>query len=351
MSHNIFGERFATLRQPAWHALGHVREEEESAMEVLRVIGGDVVTSMEPIFVKVPGSGGRNTYQELTDHRVVLRHPTEDDPEYVPFNIVSGSYQPITMTDVATVCDEFVAEPVETMGILGRGERGFVTFKLPEIDVKGDEVEMYLGATYSFVGAASVEVWPLRVVCANTLRLAQARAVSSYQVVHDSTARERMGSWLADAYNEAASKTAALKDLFTALAGAKATAPKAKDVISAAYPLPPEPLPNAPRDVIERRRERFEKRKVRVERLRTEAFRLYDGDGTGADSRAFKGTYWGVYNSVVETENYRRGSFRGRNGEDGGEAAEAVNSAENVMFGKRANAMERAAERALELVG
>jgi hypothetical protein len=290
---------------------------------------------MEPIYVVVDGAT-----IPVAGYRAAMRHPTADDPEYRTFNVVSEGYQPITMADVATVCDEHIAKPVETMGILGHGERGFVTFRLPAIDVKGDEVEMYLGATYSFTTAATAEVWPLRVVCANTLRMAQARAQAQYRIVHDESARARMADWLRDAYAEAESKTDLLREAFVLLAGTKATTAQAKRVIREAYPDPTVPRGDAPAEVVEHRMKRWEYRRSRRIVFREGAFELFQGAGRGMDSKAAKGTLWGVVNAVVETENYRKGSFKGDEGE---------NVAEDVLFGKRGAAMERAADAALAL--
>lgn len=337
MTAGIFGERFASYRQPAWHRLGEVLEKQMSAVQALRKIGGDdQIVTMEPVQVKVAGKT-----IALPDYRAVMRHPTPDDDEYRVFNVVSKDYQPITMADVASIADEFVAEHVETIGILGQGERGFLTFKLPAIDVRGDEVEMYLGATYSFVGAATVEVWPLRVVCQNTLAIAQARAETAYRVVHDETAKERMGAWMADAYNEAKAKSDLLREAFTALAKARTTPAGVKKVIAAAYPDPKTPALNAPNDVIEQREKYYEQQVRRIGVFRSEANRLIAGDMTGFDKKAVKGTYWGAVQGIAEMENYRKASFIG--GKEGEKAATAV------LFGARRDVMSRATATALDL--
>jgi phage/plasmid-like protein (TIGR03299 family) len=334
--HNIFGERFVSHRVPAWHDLGLVLEDGVGAMEALRRINGDFVVTMQPVFTRSPDG----SEIAIPDFRCALRHPTDDDNEYVPFNVVGDSYQPITMADVCVVFDEFVARDIETLGILGRGEQGFVTVKLPEIDVNGDEVEMYLGATYAFSSAASVEVWPLRVVCQNTLKAAQARARVAYRIVHDASARQRMGEWLAHAYEEADEKSRMLKEVFTTLANYDASAAQARRVVTAAWPEPNRPRENAPRDVMEKREAIFDWRRTRVLKFRDTAIDFWRGGGTGMDTRAAKGTLWGVVNAVAEVEGYRRGSFRGD---------EAKNVAESELFGKRGDVKERSVDAALAI--
>jgi len=340
MAHEIFGERFYSLRKPAWHNLGIVAEQEAGAIETLKVLGEPVIT-VEPLTVTLPNG----TAQELTKQRVILRHPTDDDDAYVPFGIVGSEYQLVTAADVCTVWDEFVGQPVETMGFLKRGSTFFITSKLPSVDVKGDEVEMYLGAVAPNDGqrAASTEVWPLRVVCANTLAWAQNEAISSYRVSHDSGAKVRMGEWLADIYQEAQMTTEVLREAFSILAGVTAEESAIDTVLKAAYPEPKPLRQNAPRDVMERRLKDWTYLRDASVRYRTSARELFDGAGKGSDSDAARGTLWGVYNAVVETEDYRKGWMAG------GADAEAARVAEATMFGIRAEAKVRAYEAAKEL--
>lgn len=343
MPHEIFGERFVSLRVPAWHNIGLVAENEMTCMEALAATGADDIdVEMAALYVRIENGHGPE-FIEAPGYRAALRAPTPDDNEYRVFNIVSDEYVPVTMRDIAEVADKAIGRPVETLGILGEGERGFTTFALPSIDVYGDEVEMYLGATYSFTSAASVEVWPLRVVCQNTLRLAQARARVAYRIVHDAQARERMGEWLAQAYRDAAAQTEMLKGLFIALADARAGTDEANLVATAAFPDPKAPRDNAPPQVMKARWERWEYRRDRRRLFRAESLRLFNGAGTGMDVRATQGTLYGVVQAVAEVENYRNGSMK-----DGREA-EAV--AEDLLFGRRGEAIMRAATRALEVAG
>jgi hypothetical protein len=73
-----------------------------------------------------------------------------------------------------------------------------------------------------------------------------------------------------------------------------------------------------------------------VRQRRAAALGLFAGAGTGMDSQASRGTMWGLYNAIVELENFREG------GSDEQAATE-------VLIGDRAAVMQRAFSRALEL--
>ena len=330
--HEIFGERFMSLRQPAWHGLGLVTKEEMNARQALAQIGGDLNVRLHPNFTLIEG--------ELVElpGRSIVREPVLDDPEHVVLGQVGAEYNLVTPGEIADIWDARVGKPIETMGVLRRGALFFCTTRLPTLDIKGDEVERYLGVCSPMDGqrTASAEEWDLRVVCSNTLRAAQAQARVAYRVVHDAGAKERLGVWLQDAYQTAEMNYETVKEVFTLLAERRVHESAALSVIRRAYPEPRLPRRNAPDDVMEVRAERFERAQVRVRRRRETALELFKGDGTGMNSPAAKGTLWGLYNAITETECYRKGSMQG------GLEAEAARTAEDTLFGRRAETMERA---------
>lgn len=154
IGHEIFGARFTSFREPSWHGLGLVSQTEMDATTALTRIGGDLNYSLHPNFTEIEG--------ELITlpTRTIVRHPSFDDPEYVPLGQVGPDYCLLAPTEVAALWDEYVGQPVETMGVLRRGAMLFITTKLEAMDVKGDEVERYLGLTSPMDGvrAATAEV-------------------------------------------------------------------------------------------------------------------------------------------------------------------------------------------------
>jgi len=145
---------------------------------------------------------------------------------------VSGEYTPFPPHDVCDAWDNAMPSEVcvETMGVLRRCEMFFITAKLPSIGVRGDEVERYLGITSPLDGvtALSAEEWPLRVVCANTLRAAQAGAFVSFHLPHRGDAFREIGAWLQLSYEKAKANAKRLKQSFEKLAGTRIDDQRAK---------------------------------------------------------------------------------------------------------------------------
>jgi phage/plasmid-like protein (TIGR03299 family) len=84
----------------------------------------------------------------------------------------------------------------ETAGALGKGERIFITAKLPEyIKVGGDDlIEQYLFLTTSHDGYGSITAafTPVRIVCNNTLNAALKNCSNSVKIRHTANAKERL---------------------------------------------------------------------------------------------------------------------------------------------------------------
>jgi phage/plasmid-like protein (TIGR03299 family) len=87
---------------------------------------------------------------------------------------------------------------IETAGVLGQGERVFITAKFPDdiiLDNKGnDRVEMYVVFTTSHDGKGAVNclVTPVRVVCNNTLNLAMKVNSGKLSLRHSRNIMERL---------------------------------------------------------------------------------------------------------------------------------------------------------------
>lgn len=325
MAHNLFDDRFGDARQPAWHGLGQVFTEELSATAAYKKIGRYDVRLAPCIADGV----------EL-QRNAILRAPTADDPETRVFGIVGTDYTLITPDDVCSIYDEHVAKPIETIGALGHGETFFVSTYLPTLDVKGDEVENYLLIANPMTGLASAEVrvTPVRVVCQNTLVASESMAVQKLRIVHNAQAKQRMAEWVAETYQFAEAAARTLRDLFEVMATTRVKTAEAQKLFDYSYPLPGKPKMTATDKVIEQRILWWEENVSLMQRRREGAKSLFEGMGTGMDTPAAKGTLWGAYNAVVETEDYRR-------------TTREDSWASSAMFGERAKAKKRAFEYAV----
>jgi hypothetical protein len=344
MPHDIFGDRFISYRQPAWHGLGQIVQDALTAEEALEKMGQVYVEA-------IPLKPAVDLPVTVTQ-RLLVRRPTTDDPEWVSLGVVSEDYELINPQEFADLWDTSVGKPIETMGFLKRGGLMFITTGLPTIDVAGDEVENYLIAVNGMTGVngAETRVSPVRVVCQNTLQASAASATEWYKVSHNPNAKELMAEWLSGIYERAERNVEALKSVFEILSAAPV--PTAKPVKAAwapggklneilattlelAYPYPRGGKVNAPAAVMGARAEYNEYVRKGQDLRRNGALALFEGDGVGMDTPAAKGTLWGLYNAVVETEDYRRGGYT------------QDNTAFERLFGDRAQTKETAFETCL----
>jgi phage/plasmid-like protein (TIGR03299 family) len=341
MAHEIFGERFLD-RKAAWHNIGLQNVKEElCAVDALKRIDGDFNVTLEPLYYKI------GMKEALSGFYQIMRSPTNDDREFVPLGEpVKKNYRPFTPRQLCGVWDVALNDAtVETMGVLRRGAIFFITTKLPTIGIMGDEVERYLGVTSPLDGAAalSAEEWPLRVVCANTLRAAQAGALGAYRVVHTEDALNYIGGWIKEVYERAKANADKLKNVFEKLAKRQVSNPVANKSFKTVYPDPAPPSQTAPSEVMIKREANHTAECRRISRFRDEAFALFDGKGRGMTSRAANHTAWGWVNAVTELEDFRKSNFIG------GKKGEAERAGESALFGARAAVKERAFAIALDM--
>ncbi len=330
MPASLFGERFLSYREPAWHRLGLVLDEPITALKAFRRMG--------PYEVKLVPLSASNGVDVEIPHKAIVRSPTNDDPQNRMFGIVSEDYVLIQPKEFCEIWDEHVAEPIETIGALQQGETLFISTKLPSFDVKGDQVDNYLVAASPMTGgdAAEARVTPVRPVCQNTLILSAHMATETYRIVHVEGAKERLASWLSEIHDRALERTEAIKEAFDILAAKQVSTYLEKKVLEKTYPLPSPPRLNAPAEVLTARQDMFEYICTGQKARRSAARELFHGRGQGSDVPAAEGTAWGLYNAVVELEDYRRG--RG---------VESISR--NAMYGSRATIKAQAFEACLEI--
>lgn len=332
MAANIFGNRFVDNREPAWHRLGLVITEPLSAVAAFKRMGQYEV-DLSPIVI--PAHGSREG-EILMHQNAIVRSPTEDDPTHRVFGTVSEDYVLIQPIEFCQIWDEHVGEPIETIGALGLGETLFLSTKLPSFDVKGDQVDNYLVSASPMTGgdAAEGRVTPVRPVCQNTLILGGIRATERYRILHTEGAKDRLANWLSEIHDRALERSEAIKAAFNILAKHRVSNYQTTKVLERAYPFPSKPKLDAPDDVLTAREEHWEYLVSGAKTRRAAAKELFDGHGQGSEVEAAAGTAWGLYNAVVELEDYRRG--RG---------IESISK--DALYGERAKAKARAFEACL----
>lgn len=332
MSHNIFNDRFYSLRQPAWHGLGTVSQVETTATEAFSGMNPYIVT-LQPMYTEFDGQ----KYE--TGYRSILRHPLPDDPEPAVLGIVGPEYKLVDPYRTCEIFDEAVQQPVETLGVLGRGETLFMTTKLPSFDIRGDEVDTYLllASPYSGNQAIQCRVTPVRVVCQNTLIASASASLDSFRVVHDEGVEDRLLKWLSGSVSRAIEKAEGLKADFEAMSTTSVTSEMMETILSNIYVDPTKPLLTPDPDLNLRRQETYEYNLDWAKRARQAVVQCFSGAGMGFNIPAMAGTLWGLYNAVVEVEDYKT-------------TTKPASRAESAVFGSRASYKAQAFDSVMSFV-
>lgn len=186
-------------KERAWHRLGQVFDGQLSVKEALELSHADYTVEMRNVFAMTPaladfisGDGEMVSREQLadliTDALVEGRKATMRMDKCKSLGVVSDHYGVVQNAKafefIDTLCTGGMtdhAPVIECAGVLGVGERVFVTAKFPDdiiLDNKGDDrVQMYVVFTTSHDGTGAVNcmVTPIRVVCNNTLNMALGR--------------------------------------------------------------------------------------------------------------------------------------------------------------------------------
>ena len=201
-------------RERAWHHLGRVFDHPMTVREALEASRADFEVQAFPLVALTPnlqdhlsdeGYGIPQLQDEVLDSMLPDKKVTVRMDSMTPLGVVSNSYGIVQNVDAFTFIDTICtggspdsAPVIECAGVLGRGERIFVTARFPDdiiLDSKGDDrVQMNMVFTTSHDGTGSVKcvVTPVRVVCSNTLRLAMEHNCGCLSLRHSSNIMQRL---------------------------------------------------------------------------------------------------------------------------------------------------------------
>lgn len=301
MSHEIYENRFASYREAAWHRLGKVFTQPLNANQAFELMGPYEVTKEQLYFQagmqpqahtpSIQGPWPMEPVYSPVDGKYVIRGHFPDTGKTEVYGLADERYELISPRQLVNLWDTLIPAKIETMGCLQNGKRFFLTTELPGFDVRGDEHRNYLsilsphGPGQSLIGLIS----PVRVVCANTAQMAIEAAQQQCKVPHFKGAFNKVGTWLKEQYESVMDRTEALQQALEILADRNVTTNAQEQYLEDLFPMPEDDA---------------EKAADLVADNRYQVARLFNGDATGFDTKAFKGTYFGLYNSVVEHLDY-----------------------------------------------
>jgi phage/plasmid-like protein (TIGR03299 family) len=305
-----------------WHNLGTKLDAPATAAEAIVSAGLDYQVSLTAIQTE----GGT----QVINRKAVVRTDTNQ-----VLGVVGNGYVPVQNRQSFGFLDAVVGEGglrYHTAGALGRGERIWLLAKLPNhIRVRNsdDLVDKFLLLSNAHDGTAALRVYftPIRVVCQNTLNMAEARSQGQgLSILHkgDLTAKireaQRVLGLAQRFYDDAEGR-------INRLAGYYPSQAQIQSYFRELYPDPDECKDNA-----------------RATNARDELTRLFD-HGIGHDDPAIKGTTWAAFNAVTEFVDHIRPS---RGELTGAKAGKRLRS---IWFGSGANLKKRAWNLALEMAG
>lgn len=307
-----------------WHKLGQKVEGLLEAAQAIKTAGADWQVKLEDVY-RLTDAGLR----AIQNRRVIVREDTGTE-----FGIVTEAYSPIQNAQAFGFFDPIVREGLaqyETAGVLGAGERVWVMAAMPggfTLPGTQDRTEPYalLTTTHDGSGACRILFTAVRVVCQNTLNIAE-RARSAWSIRHTgnpeaalSDARRAMNeaAGLFKLYQERAHKLAAKScDRDTLAQYLNTLVPDSKTAKTT---------------------------NARTENIRAEITHLAaHGKGNSADG--IRGTWWAALNAVTEYVDHSRSAR-------GSAAGEKIESRfDSSMFGSGATLKTEALDLALELAG
>jgi phage/plasmid-like protein (TIGR03299 family) len=292
---------FASLREPAWHGLGTVFEEEVSTAEMLKKAKlNSWNVRLEDVEIPTGMDSDKN-------YSFVVRDNPFTKGNKDVLGVVGERYVPLQNEELFDFADNILDNGGrwETAGSIKGGRIVFGSLALERetvLDPNGvsDKINTYLLVNTSHDGSIAIQasITPVRVVCANTLNLALGQrgrngsVKQSFKIRHTQTAsgkvqvaREALG--LANAYIDEFSLMAN-KMIETEVSKAKFD-----EIVLALYPQPKENAKGANK-----------KWENKIDLIND----IYVGDF----NNTITGTAWGVANALTERLDWYRTGRKGK---------------------------------------
>ena len=293
---------FASFREPAWHGLGVVFNEEKTTSEMLEA------ANLSNWNVRLENLEIPSHLSSDKEYQYVVRTNPTDNTQTDVLGVVGQRYHVLQNEDLFSFGDNILdgGGRWETAGSIRGGRVVFGSLALERetiLDPNGvsDKVKTYLLINTSHDGSIAIQasITPVRVVCANTLNLAlggkkkKNGIKQSFKIRHTQTAngkvqiaRETLG--LANAYMDEFDKLA------HALIQTEVDAKKFNDIILAAYPKPEKDSKGA-----------VKKWENKIDVIND----IYTGEFNGM----IAGTAWGAFNALTERLDWYRTARGGNN--------------------------------------
>ena len=203
---------FYSLKEKPWHGLGTIVEKAKTPDEILHIANMDYEVGLAKMYASfIPDNIDSITKHEdyykclcLDGNSINIPKKGDIVPDiyatyrkdnYDVLGTVGKRYEvvqnEVAMDFIYQVCknNDMINKNdiiIQTAGVLGKGERIFVTAKLPNYNIGKDDVERYILFTTSHDGSASINACftNIRVVCNNTLNAALHKCTNKMTFKH-----------------------------------------------------------------------------------------------------------------------------------------------------------------------
>jgi phage/plasmid-like protein (TIGR03299 family) len=289
---------FVSHSEKAWHGLGQTVQNAMTAAEAIELANLDYEVGKTTIHAAIAGAPAT---EDSPEHLVKIedKFATYRVDNKVALGIVGGRYEIVQNRDAFGFFDAIIdsGEAIfETAGALGKGERIFVTAKLPEdMLVGGEECNKYIILTNSHDGTSSIIAGftSVRIVCNNTLQAALKGLTNKVLIEHRTGAKER----LAEAYkvmNIGSKYMDEVSEIFNRMAKTPITDENLQNYITQV--MQPE---------YKALKSEEENEKIST-RFINQVSSIYDFalSHPTQQTNAARGTVWGAYNSISGNYNY-----------------------------------------------
>lgn len=216
---------FYSLKELPWHGLGTIVEEAKTPNEILELANMDYKVELAPLYASFIPNGAVTCEKDLItgEYKGYYRSGNETIPysikkkgELIKTNyatyrtdtldvlgVVGNRYEPV-QNYVAidfifnVLSNQDIIHPkdiiIETAGVLGKGERIFVTAKLPDFIIAKDLINNYILFTTTHDGSGSITACftDIRVVCNNTLNMALNGCTNKMTFKHTRNVNKRL---------------------------------------------------------------------------------------------------------------------------------------------------------------
>jgi phage/plasmid-like protein (TIGR03299 family) len=244
---------FFSVKERAWHGLGKIVEQYPTSAEAIKFAGLDFKVEKRPLFTnQFPnediGYVGNDIAYKIDVPKFFATVRTDNNSV---LGVVGKDYEVVQNVDAFEFFDAIVGGGdgilYETAGALGKGERIFITAKLPGYVRVGREdlLERYLFLTTSHDGFGSITAafTPIRVVCNNTLNAAMRNHTNAIKIRHTASANDRLKT-AHELMGISSSLSAELQGIFNQWAQVRITDKEVKKLIQIAMAPNKEVLKN-----------------------------------------------------------------------------------------------------------